>query len=292
MPVPLIVNPVAGHGAGRALAEHLIAHLRDLGVSAKLEFTDHPGHAETLIRAAAEAHALVLVAGGDGTLNEAVNGAMCAARTPSLGLIPIGTGNDFAKMLDLDHDWRHAEERIASGLRRQVDVGRCNERYFANGIGIGFDAQVAMEANRVRYLRGNGVYVLALLRTLALRYATPHVTVTYEGGRLRQTITLIAAANGCCYGGVFRIAPQADISDGYLELVVARGLTRGGILRLIPKVLRGSHVHDPAVRVLRTRWLTVDSEVPLPVHADGEILSTGMRKFEIELLPKALTILG
>lgn len=292
MDMPLIVNPAAGKGFGRAIAEELVAYLRGLGVNVEPEFTTVPRDAVRLVAQAAATSERVLVAGGDGTVNEAVNGAMHAARRPALGIIPVGTGNDFAKMLGLDHDWRAAARRIASGRTRPVDVGRCNEDYFANGIGIGFDAQVAMEANRVRYWRGTSVYFLALLRTLALRYATPHVKIVHDTGTLEQTITLVAAANGGWYGGAFHIAPGADICDGYLELVIARGLGRAGILRLVPKVLRGTHVRDAAVRVYRTRRVAITSSVPLPMHADGEILSGGATRLEIEILPRALNVLA
>lgn len=292
MRIPLIINPVAGRGEGRALAEDLVAYLGTLGVDTEPEFSEAPRHAVQLVAAAAEHNDRILVAGGDGTVNEAVNGVMHSHRRPALGIIPVGTGNDFAKMLGLDHDWRAAGKRIASGQRRAVDVGRCNDDYFANGIGVGFDAQVAMEANRIRYLRGTAVYFLALLRTLALRYATPHVTIDYDGGTLRQTITLVAVANGRWYGGAFRIAPAADICDGLLELVVARGLGRSGILRLVPKVMRGTHVGDGAVRIYRATRVSITSEVPLPVHADGELLSGGATRLDIEIFPRALSILA
>lgn len=290
MKVPLIINPVAGRGGGRALAETIVSQLRSLGILAQPEFTNAPRHAEELVLSAAATHDLVLIAGGDGSVNEAINGVMRTLHRPALGIIPIGTGNDFAKMLGLDHNWRLACRRIASAKKSMIDIGRCNGRYFANGIGIGFDAQVAMEANCVHYLHGNAVYFLALLRTLLLRYATPHVTIEHDGGSLREAITLIAAANGRWYGGAFCIAPEANIHDGYLELIVARDLSRAGILRLVPKVLRGTHVRDKMVQVFRTRHVAVSCEVPLPVHADGEILEGGALHLEIEILPGALTV--
>lgn len=274
------------------MAEDLVVYLSSLGIDAAPHFSEAPRHAVQLVAAAAERHDRILVAGGDGTVNEAVNGVMRSHRRPALGIIPVGTGNDFAKMLGLDHDWRAAVTSIASGRRRTVDVGRCNDEYFANGIGVGFDAQVAMEANRIRYLRGTAVYFVALMRTLALRYATPHVTIGYDAGTLRQTITLVAAANGRWYGGAFRIAPAADISDGLLELVVARGLGRFGILRLVPKVMRGTHVGDAAVHVYRTTRVSITSEVPLPVHADGELLSGGATRLDIAIIPRALSVLA
>lgn len=286
----LVINPTAGRGKGRVLAEKVQQLLREIGVETEAHYTRRPREGTDLVRRLAKTHERILVAGGDGTWFEAVNGAMHAIRRPALGLIPIGTGNDFAKMLGFGNDWREACRRVAEGRTRRVDIGRCNRDYFANGAGIGFDAQVSREAQRIHYLHGNAVYILAVLRTLLLRYATPHVTIEHDAGTLRQTITLVAAANGCCYGGAFRIAPDAEIDDGFLELVCARGLGRLHILRLLPKVLAGRHLGDPAVTTLRTRQVAIHSTVPLPLHLDGEVIADEATHLEIEILPGALDV--
>lgn len=235
----------------------------------------------------------VAVAGGDGTVNEAVNGYIGVARNPqALALIPVGTGNDFAKMLGLSGDWRLACERIASGRRRRVDAGRCNGRLFANGIGAGFDAQVALEANGIRWLRGNAVYGLALARTLLLHYATPRARIVHDEGVIERPITMLAAANGKTYGGAFRMAPDADVADGLLELVVADALTRVGILCLVPHVMRGTHVGRAGVTVLRTKRVVVETDEPLVVHADGEIIDRSATRLDVEVLPGALLVIA
>ncbi|HYW75899.1 MAG TPA: diacylglycerol kinase family protein [Gammaproteobacteria bacterium] len=309
MTTALLINPISGRGKGRKLAESLQGHLKTSGVTCELHYTRAPREAIEIVRALAARHDRILIAGGDGTWCEAVNGAMAAAHRPVLGLIPIGTGNDFAKMLGYDNDWQAACKAIANGRTRLVDIGRCRYglsrepvmglsgqdaegicRYFANGVGIGFDAEVSREAQRIRYLHGNAVYLLALARTLLLSYATPHVTIEHDRGTLQQTITLIAAANGRCYGGAFYIAPDARVDDGYLELVCARGLSRLRILGLLPKVLRGRHIDSPDVTTLRTRHMIVRSDVPLPVHLDGEVLTEEATHLEIDLLPRSLEV--
>lgn len=309
MTTALLINPISGRGKGRKLAESLRSHLRELGVACELHYTRAPLEAIDIVHALADHHDRILVAGGDGTWCEAVNGAMLSSQRPVLGLIPIGTGNDFAKMLGYGNNWHDACQTIARGETRPVDIGRCRYgsstepvaeahghdtedtcRFFANGAGIGFDAQVSREAQRIRYLRGNGVYLLAVARTLLLNYATPHVTIEHDHGTLQQTITLIAAANGRCYGGAFQIAPDARIDDGYLELVCARGMGRMRILGLLPKVLRGHHIDSPGVTTLRTRRVVISSEVPLPVHLDGEVLTEEATHLEIDLLPGALEV--
>lgn len=291
----LIINPAAGRGNGRVLAEQVRDRLRESDVDFEPHYTRAPGEGIELARRLSERHATLLVAGGDGSWLEAVNGAMLAPRHPVMGLLPTGTGNDFAKMLGYGNDWREACRRIAAGRTRRVDIGCCGydgtgSLYFANGAGIGFDAQVSREARRIRYLRGNAVYLLAVLRTLMLRYATPHVTIEHDQGKLEQSITLVAAANGQCYGGAFHIAPGAAIDSGFLEVVCARGLGRLRILGLLPKVLRGTHLGDPAVTTLRSRRLTIESDVPLPLHLDGEVVSNEATRLEIEILPGALEV--
>jgi YegS/Rv2252/BmrU family lipid kinase len=257
-----------------------------------MRFSNAPGETTTLVAdALRDGFECVAVAGGDGTVNEAVNGYVDVAREDqALAVIPLGTGNDFAKMLGLGGDWRGACDRMADGRRRRVDAGRCNGRFFANGIGAGFDAQVALEANGIRWLRGNAVYGVALARTLLLRYATPHARIVHDRGVIENRITMFAAANGTTYGGAFRIAPDADISDGLLDVMVAERLSRAGIIGFIPHVLRGTHVGRAGVSMVRTKRVTVETDEPIVVHADGEIIDRVARRIQVEVLPGALLI--
>ena len=288
--VALIVNPQAGRGAGGRLAPEVHERLRQSGARGEIRFTGGPGEMGSLVAAALHDGAdCVAIAGGDGSVNEAVNGYVGVARAnQALGVIPLGTGNDFAKMLGVGNDWRLACDRIANGARRRVDAGRCNGLVFANGVGAGFDAQVALEANGIRWLRGNAVYGVALARTLLLRYATPNARVVHDGGVIEGRITMLAAANGTTYGGAFRIAPGADIADGMLDLMVADRLSRAGIIGFIPHVLRGTHVGRKGVTMVRTRRIVVETDEPLVVHADGEIIDRAAKRLEVEVLPGAL----
>ena len=289
--IHLIVNPCAGRGAAQRLAPAVLARLGEHGLACEVRATRAPGDASLLVAEALRAGAdCVAVLGGDGTVNEAVNGyfgAECDAQ--ALAFIPAGTGNDFVKMIG-GGDWRSACDRIAQGARRRVDAGRCNGRYFANGIGAGFDAQVAIEANRMPWLRGNAVYGAAVARALLLHYATPRARITHDGGVLEGRVTMLAAANGATYGGAFRVAPGADVADGLLELMVADRLSRAGILGFIPHVLRGTHVGRRGVTMVRTRRVRVECEHALAVHADGEIIDHAATRLDIEVLPGALLL--
>jgi len=290
--IALIVNPSAGRGAGRRLAPEVLGRLRRVDSRCEVRLTGAPGEMRSLVAEALRNGAeYVAVAGGDGTVNEAVNGYVGVAREDqALAVIPLGTGNDFAKVLGVGGDWRVACERIAQGSRRRVDAGRCNGHVFANGIGAGFDAQVALEANGIRWLRGNAVYGVALARTLLLRYATPHARIVHDRGVIENRITMLAAANGTTYGGAFRIAPDANIADGMLDVMVAERLSRAGIIGFIPQVLRGTHVGRAGVTMMRTKRVTVEMDEPIVMHADGEIIDRAARRIEVEVLPGALLV--
>jgi YegS/Rv2252/BmrU family lipid kinase len=291
----LVVNPRAGRGAGARLAPHIVAELEGRGIRTQVVFSRAARDGIDLVHdALRKGVPRVAVAGGDGTIFEGVNGWMRAGapRDAALGIVPIGTGNDFVKMLGLGGDWRAACRSLSAGRARRVDLGRCGEWWFANGVGAGFDAQVALAANRIRWLRGTPVYAAALFDTLLRDYRTPRVRIAYDAGEIEDTVTLVAAANGRCYGGAFKVAPTASIEDGLLDLVVARGLSRGEVLRFCPSVLRGTHLGRDGVRHHRTRTVRLEAEESMVVHADGEIIDQHARRLDIEIHPGALNVLA
>jgi diacylglycerol kinase (ATP) len=293
MRASLIVNPQAGRGLGRRLGRDIQRRLAELGLDCDLSWSDAPGdvaaRAEAASRAGSDA---VIVAGGDGTVFEGVNGLMRAGAGTRLGVVPVGTGNDLVKAAGLPRDWRAACERVAAGVVRLIDVGRCNGHWFVNGIGAGFDAEVARESRSIRRLRGNAVYGLALAKMLVRGVRAPRVTIEDEHGRIDDAVTLVAIANGPWYGGAFHIAPGASIDDGLLDVVVAARVGRLGVLRFTPRVLAGTHLSLPIVRHHRARRVTVTSTPGVCVHADGEILDDAAERLEIEVLPQRLPLLA
>lgn len=294
MHAALVINPAAGRGAARRLSARVAVYLAELGVQILSQHVSRDkGDVAVLVAEQLGTHPDTVIAiGGDGTVHEAVNGWMRVGGGAPLAVVPVGTGNDFTKMLGYGSDWRAACRQIAQARPRQIDVGRCNDFYFANNLGIGFDARVAMAANRMQWLHSQVVYGVALIKVLALSHETPKVLVQHDGEILETAITLIAVNNGRVEGGAFVLAPQAQIDDGLLDVVVARGLGRLGILRLVPRVLRGSHIDHPAVTMFRADKLTIESDTGLPVHADGEIRYTDARRLDIEILPRRLTLMA
>ena len=237
----------------------------------------------------------IVVAGGDGSIHEAVNGIMSAGATARLGIVPVGTGNDFAKACGISLDWEAAADALAarlanSELLRVVDVGRMNSRYFANGVGIGFDAKVTQLARSYQWPIGDLVYLLAIFRCMVDGIATPELKITAGEFSWKGPVTLAAITNGPWVGGMFHIAPMARNDDGSLDLLIADPVSRLRICALLPKLMRGRHVDEAELSHTPVSSLSVEASAPVPSHLDGEVQAPTTR-FEIDLLPKALKIL-
>ncbi len=287
----VIVNPAAGRGRARREWPGQAAALRDAGVRFEVTETREPGEAVGLAERAAREYGVVVAAGGDGTLHEVANGLLRAGTRAVLGVLPLGSGDDFVKMLPL----RDPVDRLARGTARPYDAGRIvagTTRYFANGMDIGFGAHGAKNITRVpRFLTGLGAYLGALVLTM-VRYPRLEVTLQLDEGPVQaQSTTLTAVMNGCSFGGSFRVCPEARADDGELDLLIARGCSRLDILALVPKILRGTHAGDARLRMARARRVVIESEDPLLVEADGEIVCEDACRLEIQVLPGALRVL-
>jgi len=286
----LIVNPAADRGRAGKLTRRIAAAL-SLGES-RVRESKGPGSVRALVELAlADGHETIVVAGGDGTIFEAVNALVSSTAQPALGIIPVGTGNDFVKAAGIPLAWREACELITSGRVKSVDVGRCNDIYFANGVGMGLDAEIGRTAQGISWFHGPSVYLAAAFRTLVGGISAPEVDIRFDTEELIQRVTLVAVSNGSFYGGLFHIAPDASISDGVLDLVIADHVTRRKAMRLIPKVIRGEHLDDPAVRYVQTTRVHISSKTTLPVQIDGELIEGGLSELEIEVLPKRLRLI-
>ncbi|MBV9773705.1 MAG: diacylglycerol kinase family lipid kinase [Gemmatimonadetes bacterium] len=292
----VVLNPTAGRGAAARAQRAIRSVLDGAGASYEIALTRGPGDAVELARGAAEAGwPAVVAAGGDGTVHEVANGLLRAAGegpTVPMGIVPVGSGNDFAKLVGTPITPEAAARHLLASEPRQVDVGRVGDRFFTNGVGIGLDARVGIEAGKVRWARGITIYLVALARVLRA-FRPPRMRVVMDGREVAdRPLTLVTVANGGCHGGGFWICPAARIDDGELDVCVADALTTAGILGFLPRVMRGTHVGRPGVHMHRARSIRVSSADPLPVHADGEIVSEAAHELEIELLPGRLTVLG
>ena len=294
--IPLFINPTAGRGrAGRRLPtiERL---LRDNGGEPDVRPSTAMGDVEQQVRAVIDAGAeRIIVAGGDGSVHEAVNGIMRAEKDAALGIIPTGTGNDFAKAAGISLDWQAAARLLADRITsnapvRMIDVGRMNERYFGNGAGVGFDAKVSRIARDLNWPIGDLIYLVAVLRAMADGIITPDMKILADNFSWDGPLTLANISNGAWVGGMFHIAPMADHADGLLDLLVVAPVSGPRILRLLPKLMQGEHMDETEITHVRVRSLRITASAPVPSHLDGEVQPLGT-SFDIEILPGALGLI-
>jgi diacylglycerol kinase (ATP) len=252
--------------------------------------TSRPGEAVEIAQRESENYQRIVAAGGDGTVHEVVNGLMRAGGKAALGVIPLGSGDDFAKLCS--HDFIFD---LSNHGTKIFDIGRISAgsevRYFANGMDIGFGAHGARNVGRVpRFLTGFGAYLGALALTMA-RYPLLRVRLQIDDAPAFEfTTAMTAVMNGTTFGGSFRVCPEARPDDGFLDLLLVGPVGRLQILQLVPKILRGGHGGDPRLRLVRAKRVTIDSAQPLLVEADGEIAFEDARRLEIALLPGALRV--
>lgn len=302
----VILNPAANRGRAAKLAPRLERAFARGGAPAELVLTRERGEAIELARAAAVAgRSAVVAVGGDGIVHEVANGLLDAAGespTIPMGVVSGGTGNDFVKMIGVPVALDAAVERVVRGETRLVDAGRVTRWiatggraapwFFTNGIGLGFDAQVAVQASRIRRLSGLAVYAAAVLRVLGDLKA-PRMRVAVDGREIAdRRLVLTTVANGGCHGGSFWLCPDAKVDDGLLDVLIGDARGVGEVAALIPRVMRGRHLTARGVELHRGTRVQISSDDPLPIHADGEIVARQVRELDVELLAGRLTVLG
>ncbi len=288
----VIVNPAAGRGRGRRWWENIVKPmLLAGGVTFTEVIEERPQHAEPLAeRATREGFDVIVAVGGDGTVHEVLNGILgpTVERRPALALIPGGTGNDFARGVGVPKDVTAAARLLFDGARRRVDVGRVNDRYYGTISGVGFDAEVAAEVNRwPKWVAGTVVYTAGILKKL-VTYRCALTRITIDGDTRELPMFLIAAANTSWYAGGMYMAPHARPDDGVLEVILARDLTKLETLGILPKVFSGEHLKHPKVSHQAAREIRVESDVPLAIHADGEMVGRVPAVFRA--VPQALEV--
>lgn len=284
----LILNPAAGRGLVQKLQPRLLGAAESLPGRVQAHLTASPGHAQQIAAELKQEDAVVVAVGGDGTIHEIANGLVGGNCT--LGIVPVGSGNDFVKMLSIPRDYIAALEVIRRGKTLTMDLGKVNDLYFINGLGLGFDAEVVIELRKVKWLRGFPLYLYAVFKTLR-RLRNRPVILNMNGRRENREVFMINVGNGEYLGGGFRLTPGAKIDDGALDVCIFRALSLGEVLRHLPKALSGKHVELPQVEFLRANQLVVESPEGFPVHADGELLGGSINRLEITVLPRALKLI-
>lgn len=283
-----IINPAAGGGRAGRMWPRACGILRGAGWDLTECFTERRGHA-TDLAAAASADVIVAV-GGDGTAHEVANGMLRGGRPGVLGIIPSGTGSDFARALSLPRDPLAAAEVLVAARPRRVDVGSVNGRYFLTIAGAGFDGEVARLVNSwPKVVGGTVMYVLGILKMLAT-YRPVDVEIVLDGVSQRERLFLIAVGNTAWNAGGMWTVPAARADDGILHALIAGPLTRLETLGVLPKMFSGRHLGHAKIRQTQALEIRVTSATPLSIQADGESIGTLPALFTVH--PQALTVLA
>ena len=280
-----VVNPRAGRGRGETIARDLPGLLGEHGLKGEVVRTSAPREAIDVARRGAESFPMVVAVGGDGTAHEVANGL--AETEATLGVIPVGSGNDLALALDLPGETREAVRVLAEGEERRIDLGRFDDGWFANSLGMGFEAQVTIESLEIRRLRGFAIYLWAVVKALK-HLRCPDFRILADGREIPGRRLLVCVGNGPRVGGGFFLTPDAVNDDGLLDVCLVAEMGRMKVLRTLPKAIGGTHGREPGVEFLRAKVLEFESEDGFPFHADGEVVDERRRKLRIEIVPGAL----
>jgi YegS/Rv2252/BmrU family lipid kinase len=298
--VKIILNPMADMGNAWRIARDLRSITEQHG-DVDWSGTVYPGHAIQLAKQAGEqGYDMVIAMGGDGTVHEVVNGIMQVSeeKRPILGVVPAGSGNDFAHAVGVPPKADHALVYALEGKVSNVDLGLMTDEhgkkeYFDNTLGIGFDTIVTIRSHQLPVVRGFLMYLTAVIQTILLNHNAIKMQIQTEDQNWEQSNLLLTVCNGPREGGGFMMAPEAKIDDGILHYAMIKSVSRPMMFRLIPEVMKGTHGNFKQVTMGSCKKMTVTGDRPLYMHADGEIYSgfgTDIRQVTFEIMPNALKI--
>jgi diacylglycerol kinase (ATP) len=279
-----LVNPASDNGATGKRWPELAHRAARLGLTGETLFSERPGHLIELARQAIDEGATLVVAvGGDGTLNEVVNGV--AGSNAELAVLPAGTGQDFGRTHGIPPRFDDAVRVALEGQPRTIDLGRVElegaTRWFANVGSVGMSGAVALRANGMsKALGGRATFFYALTREF-VAWRNTEVTVRLDDGERVGPMHDVIVANGRWHGGGMKLAPDASWNDGLFDVVLIGDVTKLDFVTTAPKLYSGRHVGHPKIDVLRSATVTVEAPVPLPIEVEGEPIGTTPARFEV-----------
>ncbi len=302
MAIKIILNPIAGRGYGARSEPAIRQHLQEAGADFDLVRTAYPGHAVDLAKQAyADGFDVIVAAGGDGTAHEVLNGLLVAsgaavngAIAETMGMLPVGSGSDFAHNVGIPGDLKAACDRLARGHSRLVDVCRVKvdaaaPRFFDNTVNVGFGGLVTLEARKIKWVRGMALYLPVVLKTVFL--STPaQMTIAYDDQTMSLRAPMVCVANGAREGGGFFSTPDAQPDDGAFDVCIVRDISKLAMLGLVPHFMDGSHTERDAVQMARTNHILITSSDNLVAHVDGEMLCTEAHRMEFDVFPQKLRV--
>lgn len=285
-----ILNPAAGKGKALKLIPAIKTYFAASNEEFDIEITKYPGHAtEIAAEYSSRQPCRIYSVGGDGTLNEVLNGM--AGSSSSLAVIPGGSGNDFIKSIEPGSDLENIIPRTVEGTAGLIDMARVNDKYFINIASLGFDAQVAhttLHFKKIPLISGSMAYILGILSTILQRKSNL-LEIKIDEASIKADALLIAIGNGRYYGGGIMAVPEAEITDGIFDICLVDNLSRLKILHLFPLYMKGKHAKIKEVHFYKGKKVEIKSAAPIAMNSDGEISIVNAAVFEI--LPKALSFI-
>lgn len=297
--IKIILNPMADMGNAWRAARDLRS-ITEQHEGIDWSGTVYPGHAIDLARSS-EGYDMVIAMGGDGTVHEVMNGLMQIPedRRPVLGIVPVGSGNDFGHIISASTSPAEALNRAIHGEPSTVDLGLMTDvhgrrEYFDNTLGIGFGAMVTIRSHQLPLLRGFIMYLTAVIQAILLDHNAMRMQIEVDGQKVDKSVIYLILCNGPREGGGFLVAPDAKIDDGLLDYAMITYVSRLKMFRIVPEVMKGTHGRFKEVTLGKCKKFTLTSDRPLYIHADGEIYSgpgTDVRQVSFEILPNALKVI-
>ena len=293
-----MLNPVAGRGAAARALDPIAREFHHQGWSVEVERTERPGHGAELAARAVQAGAQRIVAvGGDGTVHDVANGLLRhglggRGGDVALGVVPIGSGNDFAKLVGVyRHSPVRAVRRLVTAQTARFDAGRVCDEYFVNSVGFGFGPEVVRVRNAMPGLSGFASYFVPVLRAFA-RFRPPRLEVRARGFAETGNMMMVEVCNGTTAGGSYRFAPDAQPGDGRLDVCLVRRVSLLRFLMAVPRVMRGTHATMREVALFQTREVAIRSlDGPLLLHVDGELREPDARECTVRVEPGRLKVM-
>ncbi|NLM36329.1 MAG: diacylglycerol kinase family lipid kinase [Clostridiales bacterium] len=284
-----IINPQAGKGKTKEIILMKEKACKKESVDYIIEFTKRVGHAKEIAKEYTSKEAMrVYSVGGDGTLNEVLNGM--AESDSSLAVIPSGSGNDFIRSIT---DKEDLEEILTSSIKSEfelVDLGKCNEKYFINIASVGLDAEIvynSIKLKRLPFIPSKFAYLLSIFTTV-FGYKSKKLNIQLDDKNIYEKTLLTAVANGKYYGGGMKVAPRAELCDGSFEICHVKEASPFKIIRLFPRLIKGVHDTIKEVTFYKGKKIKIECEEEMSVNIDGELFRA--KDISLEILPKAIRI--
>lgn len=287
-----IANPIAGRGRTKNLLSEIKEYLINKNIDYKLIETSKSGDIELIVNKEKSNFDRIIVIGGDGTIHELINSKIIIDKV--LGVLPTGSGNDFAFTLGLKKNLKYDLETVLDNKTIMLDVGYAEVTefsgnhfsfLFANSLGIGFDAEVAASVKKIKFLRGLLLYLIGVFKTL-MHYNYRFLNIDTKEAKLNEKIFMISIGNGKTAGGGFKLTPLANPIDGKFDVCVVKKISKFKVLRILPLAVFGKHISNKSVVYFKTNEIKVTSDKPIYVHADGEIKTNQMKSINVVLFSR------